>query len=180
MTRFFCLNYDFSYTGVSNTSISSFQDALINEILIDYKHLEAPSSGIGLWEFAMRTVVCGTNLSGNCALPSISSLPVNDQDQIWNTYKQLYIAEKKKIAQLFINFKTIAEDCYNGYIEDPIQSHALIQSYSDYPVFVTGDPTTGNLSSSNYNGSNGGLLDFLDDALTATGVVLINFLGLVR
>ncbi|MCH2233786.1 MAG: hypothetical protein MK078_05990, partial [Crocinitomicaceae bacterium] len=99
-----------TYSFVSDNALKS---NLMEEIIEDYK---ANADNYDLWEIALYTVGCGTDLDGSCTPPVIGSLTTEEKDQVWNTYKNYYISEKKKVIQLFMDINAIENGFYNGYI----------------------------------------------------------------
>ena len=138
---FFSTNTTYNFMDLDGTAVENeelFASGLMNEINTNYK-----GTGMSIWEFALQTVICGTNLSGNCQiLPAyltgdLTGLSVSQQDQVWNIYKQTYIGEKKKIIQVFIDCNTIATNCYNGYIGEETPTQPSISGFLYYPNYTT-------------------------------------------
>ncbi|PHR44316.1 MAG: hypothetical protein COA32_14985 [Fluviicola sp.] len=85
-------------------------------------------------EFAVKTVICGSNLQGlnNCTITSYdtwskiasSGLTTAQKDEIWQQYKNQYLGLKKKIQQIVQDFYGFQDniDIYNGCLSDGVSS----------------------------------------------------------
>ena len=122
--------------------VNAFKSALMDEIVSDYK-----ATGLDLWEFCVKSVVCGADFTEACVATSteaaVEALPTAEQDHIWNTYKQTYLAEKRKVDQIFIDAWAIRGDFYNGYIatEEPTLPNLMGFLYyaADYLLSAPGE-----------------------------------------
>jgi YD repeat-containing protein len=138
---YFNINYTFIQTAQNSYDGNTFKNELMTEVLTDYKRHLFPNQGLSMWDFAVKTVVCGADFSGACVIPfnysdaggrNLTGLSTPQQDQIWSIYKQTYIGEKKKINQVFIDAYGIANLCYNGYIGDDAPTNPSVTGFLHY------------------------------------------------
>ena len=145
---YFTIPYNFtSYEFISGTAINdgnAFKLAFITSIMSNYKRVndDIPSLGpLTIMDFAVKAVVCGTSFSGDgtCVLPAIANLPTEvERDHAWAIYKQLYLGEKKKINQMFLDAYALRNNCYNGYIGEEVPTTPTVSGFFYYPEFVSG------------------------------------------
>ena len=138
---------------------NNLKDALMDEIMSNYKNATVQ---ITMWNFAVKAVLCGTDFSGTCSLPlSLAALEGSttpeQRDQIWAIYKQTYIAEKKKIDQVFMDLYAISVGCYNNYIGQPSPGTPNVSGFLYYPEFLI----------SSLGPYNPAIIELYQDAITA-------------
>ncbi len=141
--------FNINYTKINDTypgeNVNTFKENLMDEIFADYKDDGTPSD-ISLWDYAIKIVLCGTDMTEDCVLPdtdpdgtALAALTDAQRDQIWNTYKQLYLTEKLKINQIFADVYAIRNGFYNGYIEQETPELPDLIGFSYYtPYFDAG------------------------------------------
>jgi len=125
-------NITYPKNNINGYSVSAFKSNLMTSIMSDYK-----ASGQSLWDYCIDAVVCGTSLSGNCTTPLINTLGTEQRDDVWNLYKSIYISEKAKINQIFMDCYAITNGFYNGYIGSNGQVTPGISGFLYYPAYVT-------------------------------------------
>jgi RHS repeat-associated protein len=133
---YFAIDYP-NLTPLQNDLKSDF----MNVITDNYKN-----SGLTLWEFCVKAVLCGTDFSGACTIPnsltSFNSLTsVAQRDQIWNMYKQTYLGEKRKIDQIFMDVYALENGFYNQYIGNENPSIPGLTAY----LYYDASPVTGGM-----------------------------------
>lgn len=122
--------------------VNPFKEALMDEILDNYK--DNPES-YNIWQIAVKIIACATDYAGTCDFVAADADPAStfftglttaQKDQIWNTYKQLYLSEKAKINQIFADVYAIRQGIYNGYIGDESASIPNLSAFLYYPTFL--------------------------------------------
>jgi RHS repeat-associated protein len=142
---YFNIDYEFFETLVDPTLIADlhlFKGELMDEILDNYK--DNPSS-YNIWQLAVKIIACGTDYAGTCDFVAADANPAStfftglttaQKDQIWNTYKQLYLSEKAKVNQIFVDAYAIRAGIYNGYIGEESGSMPNLSAFLYYPTFL--------------------------------------------
>lgn len=123
---YYNLNYevigDATAAGFDDVESNDYKRLLIDMVVSDYKDIENDgiTTTLDIWEFAVKTVVCGAEFTEGCtfdaSIAAVDLLPEEQQNLIWTTYKQTYLAEKRKIDQIFADAYAIQNGFYNGYI----------------------------------------------------------------
>jgi len=132
------LNY-MTISGLSGLSLVSplpadadnFIKHFMLDVLSNYKRTNLP-----LWDFCIRTVVCGSNFSGQCTgAGNFYGMTDVEKDQVWSLYKSTYLGEKKKVMQVFSDYYGIVTGCYNGYINEEVERTPSIAGFLHYPEY---------------------------------------------
>ncbi len=104
------------------------------------------STSISLWELAVY-IVKYSNYFGNSPAVldfNVSLLSTDDKNQIWNSFKMLYLSEKQKFYQDWAHEYAVIEGCYNGCIGS--------EAYNPFEYdFATNNITNSNLPCSSPN-----------------------------
>ena len=141
--------FNINYAKINDTdpgeNVNLFKENLMDEIFADYKDDGTPTD-FTLWDYAVKIVLCGTDMTEDCVLPdtdpdgtALAALTDAQRDQIWNTYKQLYLTEKRKINQIFADVYAIRNGFYNGYIGQETPELPDLIGFSYYtPYFDAG------------------------------------------
>ncbi|MBL7899575.1 MAG: hypothetical protein JNJ99_13635, partial [Crocinitomicaceae bacterium] len=131
----------YTYTENVLAGGNTFKEILMTEILHNYKQ-DFPADGAHLWETAVNAAVCSPDYAGTCAITTamangdLTGLSVAEQDQAWSNFRALYISEKKKINQVFIDSYAISNGFYNGYIGESAPSYPAITGFLYYTDHV--------------------------------------------
>lgn len=139
--------FQIDYSVISDATLTegdALKHALMDEILTNYKSFDGSigATGMSLWEYSLRLVLCGADFDGVCTMPAtiadLEGLSYTDEQRnlIWNTYKQHYLAEKGKIDQLFIDMHAMREGCYNEYIGSLSPESPSLMAFAYYPEFL--------------------------------------------
>ncbi len=149
--------YEIDYSVINDatdgTAGHTLKVALLDQIVANYK-----DSGMNLWNFSVRAVLCGGDFDGVCALPTTLSgleeaASTGQLNQIWLTYKNLYLGEKQKVNQLFIDMYAMRHGCYNNYIGEESPSEPSLMAFAAYPEFILPSGVIGPGSGSGYTGT---------------------------
>ncbi len=135
---FFNITYPTLVTNGNNGN--AYKLTVINAIMGDYKN-----SGLNLRDYCIQMVFCGNNLAGNCVSPTFSAItgPAYtdaQRDAFWKTFKSIYLSEKAKLIQVFLDVYTISNNSYNGYIDVNNPVMPGLSNYFYYPALLTGAP----------------------------------------
>ena len=118
-----------------NVADNVFKHHIINTVMADYK-----GEGLNLLDYCLKMMACGNDLSGTCTPPTLAFFASNattaQKDLLWNTYKSVYLAEKQRIVQIFLDVYTIAENAYNGFIDSNYPTMPGLSSYTYYPGLI--------------------------------------------
>ena len=120
---------------------------LRNDLMREALEVNYEGKGMNMLAFAVRTAICGTDLSNSCAVsPSITWAQVEQnytavqRDAIWEQYKFNYLAFKQKINQILMDYRGYSQGFYNHCIGAGDFAGGIFSSfsYSSYfPIIVT-------------------------------------------
>ena len=127
---------------------SRLKTNLIEHILTHYKNnnlVDGISIDFNLWEFIVKIMYCGSDIAGPCVMDELQTYPggtifeslsTEQKDQVWNTYKQIYLGEKRKIDQVFLDAYAIKHNFYNAYIGSETPEVPNYSGFLYYPTFM--------------------------------------------
>ncbi|MCC7452901.1 MAG: hypothetical protein IT222_01945, partial [Crocinitomix sp.] len=150
---FYVIDYSVINAATDGTAGHALKIALLDQIVANYK-----DSGLSLWNFSVRAVLCGVDFDGVCTLPTTlagleTAASTEQLNQIWGLYKNLYLAEKRKVNQLFVDMYAMREGCYNNYIGEESPEEPSLMAFAAYPEFILPSGIIGPGSGSGYTGS---------------------------